>query len=84
MTSIWPRNWIAQVTVEAYVQAKQSWWGRTRPRVYAQTARTALTSSTNMACTEEDYAKLVPGTKIRVTGYKAEWSGEVEIIDGYL
>ena len=34
-----------------------------------------------MACTEEDYAKLTPGTKIKVTGYKAEWSGEVEIID---
>ena len=34
-----------------------------------------------MACSEEDYAKLVPGTKIKVTGYKSEWSGEVEIID---
>ena len=31
---------------------------------------------------EEDAAKLVPGTKIRVTGYKSEWSGEVEITDG--
>ena len=36
----------------------------------------------DMACTEEDYAKLVPGTKIRVNGYKAEWAGEVEIVDG--
>ena len=34
-----------------------------------------------MACTEEDAAKLVPGTKIKVTGYNAEWAGEVEIID---
>ena len=34
-----------------------------------------------MACSEEDYDKLVPGTKIKVTGYKAEWSGEVEITD---
>ena len=34
-----------------------------------------------MACSEEDAAKLVPGTKIKVTGYKAEWSGEVEIVD---
>ena len=34
-----------------------------------------------MAMSQEDYDKLVPGTKIRVTGYKAEWSGEVEIID---
>lgn len=34
-----------------------------------------------MACSEEDYAKLNVGTKIKVTGYKSEWSGEVEIID---
>ena len=34
-----------------------------------------------MACSEEDAAKLVPGTKIKVTGYKAEWSGEIEIVD---
>ena len=35
----------------------------------------------NMACSQEDYDKLVPGTKIKVTGYKSEWSGEIEIID---
>ena len=34
-----------------------------------------------MACSEEDAAKLVPGQKIRVTGVKSEWSGEVEIVD---
>lgn len=34
-----------------------------------------------MACSEEDYEKLVPGTKIKVTGYKSEWSGEVEVTD---
>ena len=34
-----------------------------------------------MACSEEDAAKLVPGTKIKVTGFKSEWSGEVEIVD---
>jgi len=34
-----------------------------------------------MTISEEDYAKLVPGTKVRVTGYKAEWAGEVEITD---
>ena len=34
-----------------------------------------------MACSEEDYEKLTPGTKIKVTGYKSEWSGEVEITD---
>jgi hypothetical protein len=34
-----------------------------------------------MACTEEDAAKLTKGTKIRVTGYKGAWAGEVEIMD---
>ena len=35
-----------------------------------------------LACSEEDAAKLTPGTKIRVTGNKGEWAGEVEIMDG--
>ena len=34
-----------------------------------------------MPCTEEEYNSLTVGTKIRVTGYKAEWSGEVEITE---
>ncbi len=34
-----------------------------------------------MACSEADYAKLTPGTKIKVTGYKSEWTGEDEIMD---
>ena len=35
----------------------------------------------NAACSEEDSKKLTEGTKIRVKGFKAEWSGEVEITD---
>ena len=35
----------------------------------------------DMAVSQEDYDKMVPGTKLLVTGYKAEWEGEVEIID---
>ena len=31
---------------------------------------------------EEDYDKLTEGTCIQVSGYKTEWSGEVEIADG--
>ena len=34
-----------------------------------------------IACSAEDYAKLTPGTKIKVTGHKAAWAGEVEIVD---
>lgn len=68
-----------EVVIEAYVQAKQSWWDNTAT-VYLQDGDGAYFAY-NMACSEEDYAKLTTGTKIKVTGYKAEWSGEVEITD---
>ena len=67
------------VTVETYVQDTQSWWDN-KITVYAQSEDGAYFIY-NMACSEEDAAKLVPGTKIKVTGYKAEWAGEVEITD---
>lgn len=67
------------VDVETYVQAKQSWWDN-KATVYTQTPEGAFFCY-DMACSEEDYALLVPGTKIHVTGYKGEWSGEVEIVD---
>ena len=67
------------VCVETYVQAKQSWWDG-KATVYTQDKDGAYFLY-NMACSEADYAKLVPGQKLRVTGYKAEWSGEVEIVD---
>lgn len=69
----------SEVTVETYVQAHQSWWDG-KITVYAQSEDGAYFLY-NMACSEEDAAKLEPGTKIAVTGYKAEWSGEVEITD---
>ena len=68
-----------EVVVEVYVQATQSWWDN-KITVYAQDEDGAYFLY-NMACTEEDAAKLVAGTKIRVTGFKGEWSGEVEIMD---
>lgn len=68
-----------EVVVETYVQAKQSWW-ENKGTFYCQSEDGAYFLY-EMACSEEDYAKLVPGTKIKVTGYKAEWAGEVEIVD---
>ena len=67
------------VVVECYVQAHQSWWDN-QITVYAQDPDGAYFLY-NLPCSEEDAAKLVPGQKIRVTGVKAEWSGEIEIID---
>jgi len=70
----------AEVTVETYVQGNQSWWDN-KITVYCQSEDGAYFLY-ELACSEEDAAKLVPGTKIRVTGYKGEWAGEVEIMDG--
>ena len=70
----------AQVTVETYVQAHQSWWDN-KVTVYCQSPDGAYFLY-ELACSEEDAAKLTPGTKIRVTGFKGEWAGEVEIMDG--
>ena len=66
--------------IEAYVQAKQSWW-EDKATIYAQDEDGAYFLY-NMVCSEEDYAKLTPGTKIRATGFKAEWAGEIEIMEG--
>ncbi len=71
------------VTVETFVQAKQGYWeedGQGKATLYTQDADGAYFIY-NMNCTKEDYDKMTVGTKIRVKGYKAQFSGEVEIID---
>ena len=69
-----------EVVIEAYVQGKQSWWDN-KATVYLQDEDGAYFLY-ELACTEEDYAKLTEGQKIRVHGFKSEWDGEVEIVDG--
>ena len=71
------------VTVETYVQAKQGWWekdGKGVITLYTQNEDGAYFLY-NAACSEEESEKLVPGTKLLVKVFKAEWSGEIEIID---
>ena len=68
-----------EVVVETYVQAKQSWW-ENKATIYTQDKDGAYFIY-EMACSEADYEKLTPGTKIKVTGFKGEWAGEVEIMD---
>ena len=72
-----------EVTIEAYVQAHQGWWdnnGTGNVTIYAQNEEGGYFLY-NAVATQEEAEKLVPGTKIRATGYKAEWSGEVEIVE---
>ena len=73
----------SEVVIETFIQAKQGWWEKDGVGV-----ATFYTQDTeggyflyNMPCSKEDFDKMVPGTHIRVTGWKAEYAGEVEIID---
>ena len=70
----------AEVTIESYVQATQGWWDNTIV-IYLQGPDGAYFSY-GTKCSEEDAAKLVPGTKVRITGTKAVFNGEVEVMDG--
>ena len=70
----------AEVLIETYVQGHQSWWDN-KITVYCQSPDGAYFLY-ELACSEEDAAKLVPGTLIRVKGYKGEWAGEIEVMDG--
>ena len=68
-----------EVTIEACVQAHQAWWDG-KVTIYAADADGAYFLY-EVPCSEEDAAKLVPGTRFVATGFKSEWSGEVEIAD---
>ncbi len=67
------------VVVETYVQAKQGWWND-QATFYTQDKEGGYFLY-NMPCSEEEYNKLTTGTKIKVSGHKTAWAGEVEIID---
>ena len=67
------------VTVETYVQGKQSWWDN-KATLYTQDGDGGYFIF-EMPMSEEEYKKLTDGTKIKVKGFKSEWSGEIEIVD---
>ena len=72
------------VTIVSCVQAKQSYYAEQgTATVYLQDEDGAYFAY-NMACTQEQYDQMTEGTKIQVSGYKTEWAGEIEIIDGQL
>ena len=68
------------VVIEGFVQGKQSWWDN-KASIYLQDG-TGGYFVYEMVCTEAEYDKLTVGTKIKVTGYRAEWAGEIEVDAG--
>lgn len=67
------------VVVESYIQATQGWWDNAIV-AYTQNEEGAYFVY-KFACSKEEADKLVPGTKVRITGFKGEYKGEVEIVD---
>lgn len=73
----------SEVVIEGGVQAKQAYYAQDdkgTANVYLQDEDGAYFLY-GLPCTEKEYELLQIGSKIRVKGYKAEWSGEVEVID---
>ena len=66
------------VEIEAYVQATQSWYNGAIV-IYAQDKGYGGYFGYNIPCSEEDAAKLVPGVKINIKGYKTFYKGMPEI-----
>ncbi len=73
-----------EVTIQAYVQAKQSYYAEQgTATVYLQDQDGGYFAY-DMACTQEEYDAMTEGTCIQVSGFKSEWCGEIEIMDGQL
>ena len=70
----------AEVVIEAYVQATQSWWEE-KITIYLQDLDGGYFAY-EVACSEADAAKLTKGTKVRIKGTKGDWKGEVEVMNG--
>ncbi len=69
------------VVIEAYIQAKQSFWednGQGKTSVYAQDGDGGYFIY-ELPCTKAQYDQMKIGTKLRVSGTKKPWDGEVEI-----
>ena len=72
------------VVIETFIQAKQSWWEKDGVGVatFYTMDKDGGYFLYNMPCSESDFNnKLKVGTKIKVTGKKSVWSGEVEITE---
>ena len=72
------------VTIQAYVQAKQAYYAEQETATVYLQDQDGGYFTYDMKCSQEDYDAMTEGTCIQVSGYKAEWSGEVEIMDGQL
>ena len=70
----------SDVVIEAFVQAKQGWWDN-KATLYLQDGDGGYFAY-NTVCDQATYDKLEEGTKVKISGQKIAWAGEVEISAG--
>ena len=72
----------SEVVIKGAIQAKQEYYGEKGvATVYLQDETGGAYFLYELPCTEKEYELMEQGKFIKVKGYKAEWSGEVEVID---
>ena len=70
-----------EVVIQGGIQAKQAYYAEQgTASIYLQDENGAYFLY-NLPCTEKEYELMETGKMIKVKGYKAEWSGEVEVVD---
>ena len=70
------------VVIEAYVQGKQSYYAANESASLYLADADGAYFCYNCKMTQEEYDKLEEGTKVRISGEKTEWGGEIEINEG--
>ena len=71
----------SEVAIEAYIQAKAFSAEYGNINMFLQDADGGYYVY-RMPCTADDDAKLKIGAKVKITGFKTEWAGEIEIAEG--
>ena len=67
------------VTIESYLQEKQT-WSDGKTGIFLQDEEGAYYVY-NLPCTMEEYLDLNPGQRLRIRGYKTDFSGELQLTD---
>ena len=74
----------SEVVIKGAVQAKQAYYAHDdsgSANVYLQDETGGAYFLYELPCTEKEYELMEKGKFIKVKGYKAEWSGEIEVVD---
>ena len=73
-----------EVVVQGAIQGKQNYFVKDdegKATIYLQDENGGAYFVYELPCTEKEYELMEIGKKIKVKGYKSEWSGEVEVVD---